>query len=445
MERGGSAADAAVAAAAVLCVVEPMSTGIGGDAFALVRGGDTVRALDAAGPAPAAEDLDRTVHEFGPRSVTVPGAVSGWSELLNAYGRLGLDSCLRDAIDAAEWGFAIGHVAASAWRTVGGPSEFGDPPRGGQVLRFPALAASLRVVADQGPPGLYTGELAAAIAACSWLTEEDLAAYSARWVTPLVQNYRGADVFELPPPTQGIAVLEGLGLLGLGASTLQERIECVRLALEDAMAHVRDGSDVDWLLEPGRLAVRRRETSAPVRELSGGTVYVCAIDADGTAVSFIQSVYERFGSGVVAPGTGIVLQNRGACFAVEGEVRPGCRPYHTIIPGLLLGGDGGVTAFGVVGGFVQAQAQVQLVSALLDDGLDPQAALDLPRFRVEQATVHLEEGLWDRAADVERLGLEPVPSRETRALFGCGQAVTARDGTLTGGSDARGDGHAAGY
>ena len=206
---------------------------------------------------------------------------------------------------------------------------------------------------------------------------------------------------------------------------------------------MRDGADVRDLLEPEWLAERRRDATPPVIEPPAGTVYLCAVDAEGTAVSFIQSLFESFGSGVVAPGTGVVLQNRGACFAVGDQVEPGRRPYHTIIPGLLLRDGELLGPFGVMGGFLQAQAHVQLVSALVDDGLDPQAALDRPRFRVEGKAVRLEEGLWEQAPELEALGLGVIRS-EGRAEFGGGQAILREGDVWLGGSDARKDGYAAG-
>jgi gamma-glutamyltranspeptidase/glutathione hydrolase len=438
LELGGNAADAALAAAATLCVTEPMSTGIGGDAFALVWDGSRLHGLDAAGPAPSGAHPAQPVAGSGPRSVTVPGAVAGWAALAERFGRLGLDTVLADAIAAAEDGFAVGPITAAAWSDA--PPELGPAPRPGDRVRLPELGASLRRLAADGPDALYRGELARAIASCTWLSEEDLAGCSSRWVEPLAVDYRGVTVCELPPPTQGVAALEGLGLLALGEATLAARVECVRLALEDALARVRDGADVGDLLDPGFLVRRRRDAARAVREPAGGTVYLCAVDADGLAVSFIQSLYEGFGSGVVAPGTGIVLQNRGACFAVSGAVEPGRRPYHTIIPGLLVRDGALLGPFGVMGGFIQAQAHLQLVSALVDDGLDPQAALDLPRFRVDGDTVLLEEGLWERAAEVEALGLRAVPSAD-HGRFGGGQAILRRpEGGWIAGSDRRKDG-----
>jgi gamma-glutamyltranspeptidase/glutathione hydrolase len=442
LERGGNAVDAVVAAAAVLCVMEPMATGLGGDAFALVWNGERLHGLDAAGPAPRDADPTSPVAERGPQSVTVPGAVAGWAALAGRFGTLGLDALLADAVSAAEEGFPVGPITAAAW--AGGPPELGPPPAPGGRGRLPELASTLRRIASEGPEAVYRGDIARAIASSTWLAEEDLAGYEPRWVEPLTVDYRGVTVCELPPPTQGVAALEGLGLLALGEPTFAARVECARLALEDALLHVRDGADVTDLLEPAILARRRADAAAAVREPAGGTVYLCAADGRGTAVSFIQSLYESFGSGVVAPDTGIVLQNRGACFAVSGGVEPGRRPYHTIIPGLLLREGSLLGPFGVMGGFIQAQAHVQLVSALVDEGLDPQTALDRPRFRVDGRDVLLEEGLWDRAPDVESLGLRPVRSAD-RTRFGGGQAILVGGEGLVGGSDRRKDGCAAGF
>jgi gamma-glutamyltranspeptidase / glutathione hydrolase len=443
LERGGNAADAALAAAAVCAVTEPMSTGIGGDCFALVWRDGAFEGLDAAGPAPAGARPLQPVAERGPRSVTVPGAVAGWSALSERHGRLGLDACLADAIDAAERGFAVASITAEHWAAAELSSALGPVPRAGQRVRFPELAETLRAIAADGADAVYRGRVARAIAEASWLDESDLEAFGPRWVEPLRLTYREHEVLELPPPTQGVAALEGLGLLAAGTADLPAQIDAVRLALEDAFARVRDGGDVTDLLEPAFLTGRRLDEPARTGEPAGGTVYLCAVDADRMAVSFIQSIYLHFGSGVVAPGTGVVLQNRGACFAVEGQVTPGRRPYHTLIPGMLLR-DGRLWGpFGVMGGFIQAQAHIQLVSALVDDGLDPQAALDRPRFRVEGDAVALEEGLWGEAERLEALGHRVVRDPEL-ATFGGGQAILVEGDALLGGSDPRKDGYAAG-
>ena len=444
LRMGGSAVDATIAAAAVLCVAEPMSNGLGGDAFSLVWDGAQVHALDAGGAAPR-HAPGGSPEDHGPRSCVVPAMVAGWGVLHDRFGRLGLDRCLRPAVDLADGGVAAGYHCASAWaRSAWAPPELGRPPRVGEVFRLPGLARTLRAVAEQGPSALYEGPVAEAIAGATWLELEDLAGATARWVTPLSVAYRGVEVVELPPPTQGVAVLEGLGILErLGEPTPANKVRAVALALEDARERVRDGALVDELVSPGYLAARSTAVPRLRPEPAGGTVYLCALDADGMAVSHIQSLFRGFGSGVVAPGTGIVLNNRAACFAVGGVVEPGRRPYHTTIPGMLLA-DGALRGpFGVMGGFLQAQAHVQLVSALVDDGLDPQAALDRARFRIDPDAVCLEEGLW-ADQDAYRLPGTQVVLDPDREGFGGGQAIQVVEGRILGGSDPRKDGFAAG-
>ena len=445
LERGGNAADAALAAAAVLAVTEPTGNSIGGDNFAIVWKDGRADGLDSAGPAPRNADPLTPVEVDGARSVTVPGAVGGWAALAERYGRLGLDACLADAIDAAENGFAVTPLTAAA---VGGAASAcrRSTSRRRAWGRSSACRSSRRPCGAsraKGPSAFYEGEVARAIASVTWLEEEDLAEYEARWVEPLSIAYRGHTVLELPPPTQGVAALEGLGLLERSSPSLASQIRCMQLALEDAFARVRDGADVSDLLEPAFLDRRRAEASAAVAEPAGGTVYLCAVDSDRMAVSFIQSNYMGFGSGLCAPGTGVALQNRGAGFSVSGAVEPGRRPYHTIIPGMLLRDGALAGPFGVMGGFLQAQAHLQLVSAIVDDGLDPQAALERPRFMVDGDVVKLEEGLWERDADLGKLGIETVREPNT-GYFGGGQAILVVGDALVGGSDPRKDGYAGG-
>lgn len=445
LAQGGNAADAALTAAAVLCVAEPMSTGIGGDLFALVWRDGELGALDAAGPAPASVDAITPVAEHGPRSVTVPGAVAGWAELAERYGRRGLDACLAPAIEISERGYAIGATAARLWSEAEHPPvQLGPVPWRGDVIRLPELAATLRRIAADGPGAFYRGAVAEAIAAASWLEESDLAGFAPRWVEPLRLAYRGVEVLELPPPTQGVAALEGLGILQELPPGLASRVHAARLALADAREHVRDGAAIGRLLEREHLRRRATEPARGVPGLAGGTVYTCVVDKDGMAVSLIQSLFAHFGSGIVAPGTGVTLNNRAAGFAVAGEVAPGRRPYHTLIPGMLLKDGGLLGPFGIMGGFIQAQAHIQFVSAVVDDGLDPQAALDRPRFRIDGDRVQLEPGLWGESETVRSLGLEPVRERELTP-FGGGQAIFVERGSLIGGSDGRQDGFAAGY
>ncbi len=443
LEQGGNAADAALAAAAVLAVTEPTGNGIGGDNFAIVWSDGRADGLDSAGAAPkTCPHTEVTTH--GSDSVTVPGAVGGWAALSERYGKLGLDRCLSDAIDAAKNGFAVTPLTAAAWaRGAHVPEEYLPAPSVGEIVRLPDLGKTLRGIAEHGPLAFYQGDVARSIASVTWLAEEDIAGHEARWVEPLRISYRGHEVLELPPPTQGVAALEGLGLLERSSPSLASQIRCMQLALEDAFERVRDGADVSELISAEYLDRRRTGQVAQVAEPPGGTVYLCAVDGDRMAVSFIQSNYMGFGSGLVAPGTGVALQNRGACFEVSGAVEPGRRPYHTIIPGLLLRNGELAGPFGVMGGFLQAQAHLQLVSAIVDDGLDPQAALERPRFMVAGDVVRLEEGLWERDADLAKLGIETV--RETNAgYFGGGQAILVSGDVLVGGSDPRKDGYAGG-
>lgn len=444
LERGGNAVDAAIAAAAVLGVTEPMSTGIGGDAFAIVHRAGEAIGLDAAGPAPAQATAGAQAAVSGPEAVDVPGAVAGWAALSQRFGRLGLDTCLAPAIDIARAGFALASHTARYWaQAQWPPAELGRPPRGAR-LRAPEQAATLEAIAQHGPQAIYTGEIAARIAAASWLTEADLAAYRPRWVTPLAHRFRDVRVLELGPPTQGVAALEALALIDVLGEDLPAQVRAVGLALQDAFAHVHDGAEVQALLEPAHIRARAEAALTGARELGGGTVYLCAVDEERMAVSFIQSLFMSFGSGVLVPGTGIVLNNRAACFGVSGGVVPGARPYHTLMPGLLLEAGGGLIGpFGVMGGFIQAQAHVQFVLAALAAGRDPQAGLDAPRFRLDGAEVHLEAPLWEHAGALEALGLRPVPSHDISG-FGGGQAIFVDGEALLGGSDARKDGFAAG-
>ena len=405
LRDGGNAADAALAAASVLCVTEPMMTGVGGDAFAIVYTPDgRIDGLDAAGPAPAGADPEAPVAWDGPTSVTVPGAVAGWAALAERHARFGLDRHLRDAIDHAEQGFEVQPFCADYWqRAPKLPEGYAPAPSAGDRVRLPELGETLRAIADDGPDAVYRGRVADAIVEASWLQQSDMASYQARWVNPLTRSYRAVDVYELPPPTQGFVALEALEALEGVEPTPANQAACVRRALTAAL-----GQD---------------------------TVYLCSVDDEGMAVSFIQSLFGDFGSGITAPSTGIVLQNRGAGFFVGGKVEPGKRPFHTLIPGLLMKDGKLLGPFGVMGGYLQAQAHVQFVSAIVDDGLSPQEALDRPRFRVEGDRVALEPGHPD------------VPGGfvdDALFGFGGGQAILVGErGELRAGSDRRKDGYAA--
>jgi gamma-glutamyltranspeptidase / glutathione hydrolase len=443
LREGGNAVDAAICAAAVLCVTEPHATGVGGDLFAIVRDSSgALHGLDAAGPAPRSAPAEPPA-EFGPMSVDVPGAVAGWGELSARFGRVGLDRCLRPAIEFAREGVAAGFNCAQVWRaSPRAPVAFGPAPAFGERYRLPALGGTLDGIAAEGPAFFYTGPPAAEMASASWLTAEDLAEYQPRWVEPLVGSYRGFDVAELPPPAQGVAALEVLAILGDEPPELPELVRAMALALEDALATVRDGADIGRLLSPEHVRARRAQMPARVAEPAGGTVCVCAVDGDRTAVSLLQSLYEVFGSGAVADSSGVVLNNRAAGFAIQGMVVAGTRPYHTLIPGMLTRGSELVGPFGLMGGFIQAQSHVQFLTKLVPDG-DPQVAIDSGRFRIDGRTVSLEPPLWDFAGELERIGFR-VRRESARGTFGGGQAIIVRDGTLFGGSDSRKDGCALG-
>jgi gamma-glutamyltranspeptidase / glutathione hydrolase len=451
-EAGGNAVDAALAAATVLPVAEPTDNGLGGDAFALVWHDGALHGLNGSGRAPRVLDELR-VDGTGPRSVTVPGAVRAWADLAERFGRLGLDRALDRAADVARRGVACSARIADKWARE--PRAPFPPPRIGERFVVPGLAETLARLAADGPAGLYRGSVAEAIATASWLSEEDLAEHRSEWVEPLRYDYRGVEVCELPPNGQGGAALVALALYDGLEPGLHSQIEAMKLALADAYAHVGDVAWPDTLLDPEHLRARRALVRAdraldpePSVVPRGGTTYLCAADTDGTAVSLIQSVYGTFGSGVVAPGTGVVLQNRAAGF-VEDEghpnrLGPGKRPFHTIIPGMLLEGGAPLGPFGVMGGAMQPQGHMQVVLRLVDHGDDPQAALDAPRWRVgEGREVELEPGLWHAEDELTTLGHD-VRRGTIQHPFGVGQAILRVGDALVGGSDGRGDGFAAG-
>ena len=451
--QGGNAVDAALAAAAVLTVAEPTDNGPGGDAFALVWHDGELHGLNGSGRSPAVIDELR-VDPAGPRSVTVPGAVRAWSDLAERFGRLGLEAAVAPAADLAELGLACSARIADKWaRATNAPLP---APGIGERYRLTDLARTLRAVAAEGPDAFYTGAVAAAIASACWLGEADLAAHRSEWVEPLRRSYRGIDVCELPPNGQGAAALIALALYEGLEPGLHSQIESMKLALADVHAYVADEPLPAALLDPVHLAARRAlvspdRASVPVASMlpGRGTTYLAAVDGDGMAVSLIQSLYGSFGSGVVAPGTGVALQNRAAGFVeTEGHpnrLAPGRRPFHTIIPGMLLAGGGLLGPFGVMGGPMQPQGHFQVVLHLVDGGADPQAALDAPRWRVEPGgVVELEPGLWREEERLRALGHE-VRRADTPHGFGVGQMILRHGDSWLGGSDGRGDGFAAGF
>jgi len=451
LERGGNAVDAALAAAAVLTVAEPTDNGIGGDAFALVWDGGALHGINGSGRSPA-ELGDTTATDDGPHSVTVPGAVRLWDDLASRFGRFGLDAAVAPAADLAAAGLACTARIAHKWAHA--PLAPGPAPALGERYRLPDLATTLRRIAAEGPGALYEGEVAAAIAQVTWLSEADLLAHRSEWVEPLRRAYRGIEVCELPPNGQGAAALLALALYEELEPGEHPAIESMKLALADTRAVVHDGPlPADFFAE-GRLAARRAlvrpETAVDLRLAlpRGGTTYLCAVDADGMAVSLIQSLYGSFGSGVVVPGTGIVLQNRAAGFSREAghpnALAPSVRPFHTIIPGMLLERGELLGPFGVMGGAMQPQGHFQVVRRVVDDGDDPQAALDAPRWRVEDdGVVRLEPGLRHLLPGLLARGHD-ARLDDVQHAFGVGQMILRHGTALIGGSDGRGDGYAAG-
>lgn len=484
LEAGGTAADAAVAASAVLCVVDPRSTSVGGDAFALIwpDSATTPTGLAGAGPAPMGMTVEavtaaghETMPQLGPWSITVPGAVSLWERLLARYGRLGLERVLRPAIEIAEGGFEVAPIIAGEWldserrlRADETASALylpgGQAPRAGDKAANPELGAVLRTIAAGGEKAFYQGELAerigdAVAAAGGPLRADDLMRWGgATWVEPIQSRYRGVDVFEMPPPGQGIVVLEALGifdgLAGDDPTSLEHNaIEALKLAFTDAAEQVGDPDLVDVpiarLLSDEHLAAQRAlvdATAAGDRSSSSGsdTVYVAVVDGEGTGCSLIQSLYEGFGSGIAVPGMGMLLQNRGSNFSlVAGHpncVAGGKRPYHTIIPAMLGRDDRLLGCLGIVGGFMQPQGQMQIIRRIVDDGMGPQAALDAPRVRYWKGrSIAVEEGFDSDVRDGLAARGHDIGTLN-RFSAGGAQLVMVDDDSLIGASDPRKDG-----
>jgi gamma-glutamyltranspeptidase/glutathione hydrolase len=494
----GNAADAAIAAAAMLNVLEPMWTGIGGDCFALIFEAETgqVTALNGSGRAPASfgfEEARRlgleTVPLTGPLPVTVPGAASGWEALLSRFGSMTLAECLAPAIRTAETGFPVSERINADWqRSVAKLSQ--DPeatrvylpaPLPGQLHRQPDLARTFRTVAEGGAKAFYEGDLAVRISEFvqsrgGYLTSKDLAAHSSSWETPLRIHYRDAEILEHPPNGQGLAALVALNIVeGYDLANMDYfdplrwhlMIEAMRIGMADAARHVADPTvahiPIDRLLSKGYAAQQRArirpdrvlELVAPAQTEHQDTVYLTVIDGRGNAVSFINSLFHGFGSGLVVPGTGICLQNRGACFSLEpghpNALAGGKRPYHTIIPAMALREGQLWLSFGVMGGFMQPQGHLQVLSNLIEYGMSPQSALDAPRFRVNERgglQLAIESGVPRRVRKVlEDLGHEIRLEEAFAPVFGSGDII-ARDpetGVLWGASDPRKDGYAVGW
>jgi gamma-glutamyltranspeptidase/glutathione hydrolase len=492
LQRGGSAVDAALAAAITLTVVEPCSNGIGSDLFAILWDGQQLVGLNASGRAPAAATLARyegmkSVPERSWEAVTIPGAVSGWAALSQRFGSLPFADLFGPAIRYAHDGYAVSPVIAEKWAAavetlpheLGFAEHFmpqGRAPRAGELFRCPPMARTLERIAATHGHAFYRGDLAEAMVAhakanLALHTMEDFAAHTLDWVTPLALDYAGATVHEIPPNGQGIAALMALGILrafdlkSLPPDSVESQhlqIEAMKLAFADAYRYVSDPRTMECspraLLDPDYLATRataidpaRAQDFGPGDPPRGGTVYLCAADERGMIVSLIQSNYQGFGSGVVVPGTGISLQNRGVGFSLvpghPNEIGGGKRPFHTIIPGFLTQNGAPLAAFGVMGGAIQPPGHVQMLVRILIYGMNPQAALDAPRWKLNggvsvdlepRASTELRDGLI-------ALGHEIKAVADSYMDYGAGQMIVRGDAGYIAGSDPRRDGQAGGF
>ena len=507
LQRGGNAVDAAVCAAAVIALTEPCSNGLGADNFAIVWDGSQLHGLNASGTAPDAWTLDYFVRRYGTDlardrplrgwdTVTVPGAVAGWAALHGRFGALPFGDVLAPAIDYAERGFAVSPITQEKWRLAvpllrdqpGFAEHFmprGRAPAVGEHFTPSGAARTLRLIAESRGEAFYRGAIGAAIAADARahggaLTEADLAGYQPAWVGTIAVDFAAHELHQIPPNGQGIAALACLGILrhtpladlaagpgGIDQPAAQHlMIEAMKLAFADVYAQVADPRsmtvssaqmlDPDYLRQRARLIdPQRAQVFGAGQPARGGTIYLCSADRSGMMVSLIQSNYMGFGSGVVVPGTGVALQNRGHGFAFEpghpNVVGPGKRPFHTIIPAFLTRAGQPQMSFGVMGGNMQPQGQVQTLARMLLAGQQPQAACDAPRWKWSGGLQIELEAHWPASlcSDFAALGHQIVSGDDSYMDFGSGQFIwrlgdPARDGYVAA-SDGRRDGQACGY
>ncbi len=490
MRRGGNAVDAAIASAVTLTVVEPNNNGIGSDAFALVHDGKELHGLNASGRSPAAMTPDRfsgreSMPVWGWEAVTVPGAVSAWVALSERFGMLPFADLFEDAIRYAQSGFQVGPKSGYYWRfTVERSKRFqafmdtfsihGRAPEIGELMTLKDHAQSLSKIADTRGDAFYRGELAEAIAtdaaahgAC--MTTEDLANHECEWVDPISMGAFDATMHEIPPNGQGLMALISLGILKQlhhdyaidSADSIHLQIEAQRIAYAEAERHLADLAHMRVtpaeLLDEEYLQARaeqiRMDQANPNPTALGSsedTVYLTTADENGMMVSMIQSNFRGFGSGIVVPGTGISLQNRGAGFTLEAghpnQVGPSKRPYHTIIPGFITRGGEAALSFGVMGGHMQAQGHLQMIIRVMLYGQNPQAASDAPRWYVfEDGRVALEDGFDPSViAELQKRGHDVVLG-EPEHLFGGAQLIARTPHGYCAGSDHRKEGLASGY
>jgi gamma-glutamyltranspeptidase/glutathione hydrolase len=498
LKKGGNAVDAAVCAVSVLNVVEPMSTGVGGDVFALVYDSKTkkIEALNGSGKSSMRTDIDDlrnmgmdSIPLEGPYSglaVSVPGCVDAWDQLLKKFGVFSLDTVLVPAIDYSQNGFGVSEITANNWKlaekklSINERCEFlpnDRAPDFGEKVVLPDLNRTLKGISENGRSYIYEGVIPEKISEYvqkfnGWLCEEDFSLHSSSWVKPISSNYRGYDVWECPPNGQGIAALIALNIvenIDLVNSEIEPvlqlhyKIEAMKIAFQDALWYVADPEKVDIpiqeLLSKSYAKKRFNEIKedSTCREYKrgnfnqhGDTVYVSVIDGNGNACSLINSLYQGFGTGLVVPETGIALQNRGALFSTNRDhpnfLEPNKRPYNTIIPCMITKNSNLVSSLGVMGGFQQPQGHLQVISNMIDFGMNPQEALDSERFSVsiENDTLFVENSFNpDVVAALKLKGHSvSINSGFDRGLFGGGQIIVRDndEGVLFGGSDPRKDG-----
>jgi gamma-glutamyltranspeptidase/glutathione hydrolase len=491
LRAGGNAVDAAIATAITLTVVEPNNNGVGSDAFAIVWDGQSTFGLNASGQSPAGWTAARfagrkTMPELGWDTVTVPGAVSAWVALSQRFGRLPFARLFEAAVGYAESGFPVGPKTAHYWQLAAARyrdfPEFrrhfliGDrAPLPGEVFRRPALAASLTAIAESRGEAFYRGALARRLAATAAaeggaLSVDDLAAHEPVWVTPIASAYRKVVLHEIPPNGQGLAAQIALAILAhhdLAAmapdsvAALHLQIEAMKIAIRAAFDHFADpramrctpaemlGAERLQALAQG-ISDRAAHRVPAILPVSHDTVYLASADASGMMVSMIQSNYQGFGSGIVIPDTGIALQNRGRGFVLDPKhpncVGPRKRPYHTIIPGFVTDAGGARLAFGVMGGHMQHQGHVQMMTRIFDHGQNPQTASDAPRWHVyEDGSVGIEQGFDDSVIEGLRARGHAARREEEAHVFGGAQLIFRTEDAFVAASDHRKEGCAAGY
>lgn len=491
LRQGGNAVDAALAAAAALTVAEPCSNGLGSDAFVIVWDGNALHGLNASGRSPrawrAGRFRGRDAITTGWDSITVPGCVDAWSSLSRRFGRLEFERLLQPAIHYAESGYAVSPTVHGRWRDARELyREFGcfrevyfpggRVPGTGEIFRSPAMAATLRRIAESNGDDFYRGRTARRTIEFlnrggAALSGDDLAAHRSEWVAPIQASFGGAALCELPPNSQGVAALIGLRILGHAGieqyavdtvDSVHLQIEAMKAAFRLVHAHVADPDhmrvSVDELLDDGRLAaiaagidMARASYPDATRGNDGGTVYLATADENGMMVSFIQSNFWGFGSGIVDPETGISFQNRAAGFSLE-PGHPNCvdggkRPFHTIIPGFVMEDGAPLMSFGVMGGQMQAQGHVQMMVRIFCHGQNPQAASDAPRWFIDEHYDVVFETGFDPAVAQALHGRGHRPGAPApKSAFGGAQLIyRLENGVYCAASDHRKDGHAAGY